>query len=559
MGPLDTVERVSQWLLRGRQVHPSAHARLQLVVSGVAIGSMVALVSLPVDDGQGALAIGSFFLLMHGGLLLVRFGAELALVETLELMLVAVFLSFMSLQPTELVPQKLYWFALLPLSGGLILGWLGVLGGGLMGVLSTAVVVGCYHLGIHGDESPTAGLAIQLFDVVTFLLAIGGLTWVYEALRSRATLKAESAAKARADFIASMSHELRTPMNGVLGMTQLLAQTELTSEQREQVGLIVRSGDAMVTLVNELLDFAKLEEGQLQFEQVSFSVRQLFTDVGALFEPQARAHGVRLEVEFGEEVPVWVSGDSLRLGQVLQNLLSNAVKFTRRGTITVKASHHGDRLVGSVSDQGVGMSTVVLSRLFVPFVQADPSIARKHGGTGLGLTISRELCRRMGGDLTVESTPGVGSRFEFSVRVAPSSAPAPAPLPVPVVGRLSGRVLVVDDNLINQHLTRRLCERQGLEVEVASDGAQALARVQAAPFDLVLMDCQMPVMDGFEATRHLRALASPTAKVPVVAVTASAMAPELERCREAGMNAVVTKPIDSAKFIAVLHELLGRR
>jgi CheY-like chemotaxis protein len=192
-------------------------------------------------------------------------------------------------------------------------------------------------------------------------------------------------------------------------------------------------------------------------------------------------------------------------------------------------------------------------------VQADPSIARKHGGTGLGLTISRELCRRMGGDLTVESTPGVGSRFEFSVRVAPSSAPAPAPLPVPVVGRLSGRVLVVDDNLINQHLTRRLCERQGLEVEVASDGAQALARVQASPFDLVLMDCQMPVMDGFEATRRLRALASPTAKVPVVAVTASAMAPELERCREAGMNAVVTKPIDSAKFIAVLHELLGRR
>lgn len=348
-------------------------------------------------------------------------------------------------------------------------------------------------------------------------------------------------------------------MNGVLGVLELLDPNEPLSKQQEQVDLIRRSGQAMVAIINELLDYARLESGRLETSAAPFQVRQVVADVVALNEPRAQGKGVTLSVLVDETVPSWLSGDELRVRQVLQNLTNNAVKFTSRGGVRVAVWWRDGVLGLSVSDDGIGIDDAGLARLFLPFQQARADISAHYGGTGLGLAISRGLCRLMGGDLTVQSTPGAGSTFEARCR-ATACGPGPKETATPALThQFSGRVLVVDDNEVNLLVASRLCERAGLTTFTARDGVEAVAFAAKEPVDLVLMDCQMPVLDGFEATRQLRALPPPHGAVPIVALTASAMPEEVRQCLAAGMNEVIAKPIDVERLERVLERFLVKR
>jgi CheY-like chemotaxis protein len=286
-------------------------------------------------------------------------------------------------------------------------------------------------------------------------------------------------------------------------------------------------------------------------------------DVARLYRPRAEARGTRLERTIGTEVPRLVRGDALRLRQVLSNLVGNAVKFTSGGAITVALTTPGDRLRFEVADTGVGIGPDAQALLFQPFQQGDASTTRRFGGTGLGLALARELVLLMHGSIGVRSRLGEGATFWFEVPCveARAGARAPSPLPqaAPATPRVSGRVLVVDDNEVNLMVARALLERAGCKVEVARDGLEAVQAVEAAPFDLVLMDCQMPVLDGFEATRRIRQLPGELARTAVVALTASAMPEELAACRGAGMDDCLTKPLARAQLERVLKTWLPGR
>ncbi len=558
------LERWTAWLAHGRELGTRDLGRLRFLVGCVSVGAAIGLFTVPIglvlgDGLRGLLATACFVGTTTGLLLLVRAGLAFRVVEVGELVAVALFLVFMSVQTERLHVEQLYWLSLLPLSGGLLLGRPGVWFGGALALAGGLSTAGLHALGWTFAAPPDDSVAAAFANFCGFVLAVGLLTGVYEVLRSAAVDQAERSARTRTDFLSSMSHELRTPMNGVIGMAQVLEATSLSSEQQGHVALIRRSGDAMVGIINDLLDFSKLEAGQLRVESVPTSVRDVLADVVQLFLVPAAERGVQVHSVVEGQVPEWVLGDPLRLRQVLHNLVSNAVKFSLEGEVRVGLSWAEGVLTGVVTDQGPGMSAEVLGRLFTPFEQADVSTARHHGGTGLGLTITRELCRRMGGDVQVASTPGMGSRFTFTCVF---------PLAVGAVGVheprvealvvLQGRLLLVEDNPVNQLVARKLCERLGLEVDLAQNGAEAVDQVSRAAYALVLMDCQMPVMDGFEATRQMRALPGAVSRIPIVALTASALPDDLVRCREAGMNDVLTKPIDGARLGAMLAPYFAR-
>jgi len=333
-------------------------------------------------------------------------------------------------------------------------------------------------------------------------------------------------------------------MNGVIGLSELLAASPLGPTQREHLALLRRSGESMVELINDLLDLTKLESGQFDLERAPVSVRAVLEDVSALVAPIAQTKGVRVAPQVDREVPPWLEGDPLRLRQVLQNLLGNAIKFSNRGdTVEVSAGWADGWLELAVRDQGIGMTPQAMGRLFKPFHQADETTTRRFGGTGLGLAITAELAQLMGGDVRVESAPEKGSTFRVRVRAvvtpAPPSTASPTPKRATHLG--GGRVLVAEDNPINQVVTRGLCERLGLEVVLVENGQAAVAAAEAGDFRLVLMDCQMPVMDGFEATRRIRAQQG--AHTPIVALTAGVLDGDRQRCLDAGMDGFLAKPV----------------
>ena len=556
MGSFSTLERFGTWLVRDRVLSGAQRTGLHFLLVCVLVGAVLGLINIPVElkaaaSLRGVMAMSLFSTTTVGLVFLLRVGVPLRVVEALEVLVVAVFLVFMSVQTAELHVEQLYWLVLLPLTGGLLLGRTGVWLGGVSSVLGGLAILGLYEAGLNWTDHVDDSRAVAFVNFASFAVTVGVLTALYEVLRARAVATADRAIELRAQFLASMSHELRTPMNGVLGVTQLLADTRLDDEQREYLALMHRSGEAMVGIINDVLDFSKLEAGQLKVDPRPTDVRALAADVSALFVSAASTKGVSVRTEV--DAPAWLELDGLRLRQVLHNLVSNAVKFTTRGEVRVSLTWSGDVLRGAVKDEGIGMSPELLQRLFRPFEQADASTAREFGGTGLGLSITRELCRRMGGDVAVTSTLGVGSTFSFELRAKVCEPPLAIPsVPTETRAALHGKVLLVEDNAVNQLVARKLCERLGLEVELVEDGSLAVGRIERGGFSLVLMDCQMPVMDGYEATRRIRALAGEAARVPIIALTASALPVDLERCKAAGMNDVLLKPIDAALLLEVL-------
>jgi signal transduction histidine kinase/CheY-like chemotaxis protein len=418
----------------------------------------------------------------------------------------------------------------------------------------------------HLDEDHGAREFVALSRSINAMLTQIELQHSLRADRDAAV----EANRLKSEFLATMSHEIRTPMNGVLGMCELLQRTQLDPRQRHLSDTLLRSARSLLGILNDILDFSKIESGKLQLEAAPFSPQEVLNTAGAPFATAAQSKGLDLSIHVDSAVPSLLIGDALRLRQVLNNLLSNAVKFTKAGSIAVTCSvEQSDasnvKLRVVIRDSGIGIEPDALSRIFDAFAQAESSTTRRFGGTGLGLAIVRRLVDLMGGEVGVHSEPHRGSSFWFTLllqRPAIASGLLPM-LTIDATGpRFSAqhtpKVLLAEDNVVNREVLSEMLEVIGCQVTAVENGEQAVAAVAGSTFDAILMDCQMPVMDGHAATAELRVLesASERPRSFIVALTADATTENHQRCLDAGMDAVLTKPVSQARLRDFMMEVV---
>jgi signal transduction histidine kinase/ActR/RegA family two-component response regulator len=437
-----------------------------------------------------------------------------------------------------------------------------------------------------GTLASAAYRAGHPWTILTAVIALGLLTNLFINARRQLAASREALHKARAQaqergvaaeaangaksaFLATMSHEIRTPLNGVLGMTQAMAADHLSNLQRERLEVIRQSGEALLAILNDVLDLSKIEAGRFELEQVEFDLGDLMKGAHSAFTALANKKGLSFALTVEEPAKGVYLGDPTRVRQILYNLISNALKFTEHGEVRViaaqVATEAGEALSLMVSDTGVGIAPDRVTALFEKFTQADASTTRRYGGTGLGLSICRELATLMGGEIKVESRYGDGSIFvvrlplaKVGEALAPQFAAPPAPSPQAEAALPRIRVLAAEDNSVNQLVLKTLLHQIGVDPHVVENGEQALEAWKAAPWDVILMDMQMPVMDGLSATRAIREAeaAMGRARTPIIALTANAMSHQIELCRAAGMDGHVAKPIESARLFAALEAAL---
>ena len=483
------------------------------------------------------------------------------------------------------------WFYVIPLAGLVAVDlragwfWTGII------LVNTTIFWGLAQAGIAvPDVIPAELHAVQsLLNRLTAVLAIGMLATCFVLIqrhtertlgaevkiRQRAEQEARAANLAKSEFLANMSHEIRTPMNGVIGMADLLLKEDLTGRQRQRVEVINTSAEALLALIDDILDLSKIEAGKLSLKDVDFPLRDTLKRVTKLLHPRAENKGIALELEIADELPDWLFGDATRISQVLINLVGNAVKFTSVGRILVRAipaPRDGKLWIRfTVEDTGIGIASEIQSRLFDPFIQAEGSSNRRFEGTGLGLTISKKIVEDlMGGEIGVWSELGHGSTFWFTIPLLEGSQPtdsgwlrtqeAVAASTSPALARRRRqqfRLLVVDDSTINQLVAVGQLTELGYDAETVATGREALEILERESFDLVLMDCQMPELDGYETTRRLRAREKEGGQhLPIVAVTAHAMKGEREKCLAAGMDDYIAKPFRTESLGIILDRCL---
>jgi signal transduction histidine kinase/CheY-like chemotaxis protein len=428
---------------------------------------------------------------------------------------------------------------------------------------------------IRGLQQAAGSLALGDYDAALPKIRgdeVGSLIRSFLAMRDEldkqqrslreSTERALEASRAKSRFLSSMSHEIRTPLNGIIALSHLMGEQPLSADQQENLGIIQKSADHLLMVINNILDFSKIEAGRVEMVAEPFAPAALAMEIRAMVQPLADAKGLALRAALEVSPELYVVGDVSRLRQVLLNLTNNAVKFTRYGEVRIELrclqrDRRRCQLELAVRDTGIGIPLEAQGRLFNRFVQADASHARAFGGTGLGLAISRQLVELMGGEIGLESAPGEGSRFwmviPFPVGERPRAAERPeAPAAAP---RL--RILVADDHLSNQLIARKVLENSGHRVAVVGDGQAAVERLLVERFDLVLMDMQMPIMDGLEATRAIRASPLGDADIPIVALTANAYHEAIQECLEAGMDAYLSKPIQPSELRRLVDELFS--
>jgi signal transduction histidine kinase/CheY-like chemotaxis protein len=427
----------------------------------------------------------------------------------------------------------------------------------------------------HKKESAfnsTFALNADLISGFIILLAIlASLIILFKDINDRIKLenvlreeqkKVEKSMVVKEQFMANMSHEIRTPLNAMLGFSGLMENTPLNEQQKEYLQAIDSAGKNLMTIINDILDFSKIEAGLLGIEKVPFSMQQLLQSVHTLFFPKAQSKNIKLYLSIDPKLPKLLNGDPTRLNQVMMNLIGNAVKFTGKGTVHISCEQvtHVDGKVTvrvAVTDTGIGIEPEKLETIFDRFTQADNATTRNYGGTGLGLSIAKKLIELQGGEISVQSTPGVGSEFSFTLTYAIADARdyISREQKTETLSRLKGKkVLVVEDNPLNQKLARMLLGEKGIETIIAANGQNALDELRQQPVDLILMDLQMPVMDGYEAIKKIRHELE--LSTPVIAMTANAMAGEYEKCISSGMSDYITKPFKAETLYAAIARLL---